>query len=332
MPLDPQAQRFLAMLAAAGAADPSQVGVGERRQRFAALMRFSEPAVTIGGVEDRTIPGPQGLIGLRLYTPLGAHRDPLPGLVYFHGGGLVAGSLATHDAFCRALANLSGCRIVAVDYRLAPEHKFPAAVLDCYGAATWVLDHAMTVGIDPERLAVVGDSAGGTLAAVVCQMARERPGAGFALQLLLCPILDFAATTASRRALANGHLLDEATMDRDIALYVPAGFDCADPRISPLRARDLRGLPPATIHSAEFDPLRDEAAAYAERLLEAGVVVRHTCHPGMIHLFYALPGVIPYARSALQLICAELSAALGLEPDIIRSEKRDRRAAVDPAP
>jgi acetyl esterase len=310
MPLDPDALRLLAMLAAGGPVPSFGGSMAERRNGFAALMRLSGPAPEVGGVEDRTLSGPGGPIGLRLYTPVATGRDRLPGLVYFHGGGLVAGGLSTHDSLCRSLANLSGCRVVAVDYRLAPEHKFPAAAVDCYHAATWALDQAATLGIDPERLAVGGDSAGGTLAAVVCQMARERRDARFALQLLLCPILDFAAATASRRALAKGYLLDQATIGRDIAQYLPPGVDLADPRVSPLRTPELGGLPPASIHTAEFDPLRDEGHAYANRLKEAGVAVSYRCHPGMIHLFYGLSGVIPYARIALEGIGAELAVAL----------------------
>jgi acetyl esterase len=310
MPLDPHASRLLAMLAAAGAGDAADGTIGERRRAFTALMRLSTTAVEVGSVEDRAIPGPCGPIGLRFYTPIGAGRNRLAGLVYFHGGGLVAGDLSTHDSLCRSLVNACGCRVIAVDYRLAPEHKFPAAVVDCYHAATWALSRATTLGIDPARLAVGGDSAGGTLAAIVCQMARERRGALFALQLLLCPILDFTAAADSRRTLGKGYLLDQATMDRDIAQYVPPGVDLAHPRISPLRARELDGLPPAFIHTAEFDPLRDEGRGYASRLKQAGVHVSYTNHPGMIHLFYGLSGVIPYARTALKAIGAELAVAL----------------------
>jgi acetyl esterase len=310
MPLDPHARRLLATLAATGAGDAAGGTIGERRHAFAALMRLSESAVEVLSVEDHAIPGRCGSIGLRFYTPIGVGSDRLAGLVYFHGGGLVAGDLSTHDSLCRSLANTSGCRVIAVEYRLAPEHKFPAAAVDCYHAADWALSQATTLGIDPARLAVGGDSAGGTLAAIVCQMARERREARFALQLLLCPILDFAAATASRRALGKGYLLDQATMDRDIAHYLSPGVDLTHPRVSPLRASELDGLPPALIHTAEFDPLRDEGRVYANRLMQAGVAVSYTCHPGMIHLFYGLSSVIPYARIALMGIGADLATAL----------------------
>jgi acetyl esterase len=310
MPLDPHAARLLAMLAAASRTDSACAKLAERRRDFAALMRLSGPAEPVDTVEDRLLSGPDGPLGLRLYAPRGVGTGPTPGLVYFHGGGFVAGTLDTHDALCRSLANASGCRVIAVGYRLAPEHKFPAAIMDCYHAATWAREHADILRIDPQRLAIGGDSAGATLAAVVCQMARDAREVRFALQLLLCPITDFTASLESRRALGRGYLLDQATMDRDIAQYVSCGVDLSHPRVSPLRALEFGGLPPALIHTAEFDPLRDEGHAYSTRLMQAGIAANYTCHPGMIHLFYGLSGVIPYGRIALKGIGTELKAAL----------------------
>jgi acetyl esterase len=299
------------MLALGGQTDPSRMTVSGRRQAFQNLMKFSEQSVPIGRVEDRSLPGPEGPIGIRVYTPAKTSSDRLPGLVYFHGGGLVAGSLDTHEGVCRALANESGCRIVSVDYRLAPEHPFPAAVMDARAALLWVLGNAGELALDRDRIGIGGDSAGGTLAAVSCQMAREIPGLKLGFQLLLCPIMDFAGETESRRAFSRGYLLDESTMDRDLECYVPAGIDVADPRISPLRSADFRSLPPAYIHTAEFDPLRDEGEAYADGLRLAVVEVVHTCHPGMTHLFYGMTGLIPYARSAMKAIGAQIRAAVG---------------------
>jgi acetyl esterase/lipase len=243
--------------------------------------------------------------------PIGTFAEQLPGLIYFHGGGLVAGSLDTHDSICRTLANETGCRLISVDYRLAPEHKFPAAVVDSYAASIWVVEHAAELRIDRNRIAVAGDSAGATLAAIVCQLAGQTRGLEFAAQLLLCPITDFAAQTESRAAFAKGYLLDEAMIERDLEYYIPAGVDVRDPRISPLRALDLSGLPSAYIHTAEFDPLRDEGRAYAEKLTRAGVKVVYTCHLGMIHAFYGMLSAIPYARTALKRIGSELRARLG---------------------
>jgi acetyl esterase len=299
------------MLTAAGATSASLLPLTERRDAFRKLMNLSESDVAIGHVEDRVLPGPEGQIGIRVYTPIEARSDRLPGLVFFHGGGLVTGSLDTHEGICRPLANETGCRLVSVDYRLAPEHKFPAALIDGCAAATWTAEHAAELGIDRDRIVIGGDSAGATLAAIVCQMTKQVAEMKFAAQLLLCPIMDFAADTESRSEFAEGYLLDKATMDRDLEHYVPAGLEPTDPRISPLRALDLSGLPPAYIHTAECDPLRDEGRAYADRLRLASVEVKYTCHPGMIHLFYGMTSVIPYARIAVKHIGAEIRAALG---------------------
>jgi acetyl esterase/lipase len=311
MPLDPHAKRLLDMLAMTGSVDASCLSVNDRRALFRKLMSLSANNVPIGDIEDRALPGPGGPINIRIYTPIATLADRLPGLVYFHGGGLVAGSLDTHDSVCRTLANETGCRLISVDYRLAPEHKFPAAVMDGYTAVIWAIEHATDLGIHQDRIAVAGDSAGATLAAIVCQLARRAQRVPLAAQLLLCPITDFAAEAESRSEFAKGYLLDKAMIDRDREHYVPAGTDPTDPRISPLRASELSGLPSAYVHTAEFDPLRDEGRAYADRLARAGVKVNYTCHEGMIHLFYGMASAIPYAHTALKRIGSELRAALG---------------------
>ena len=309
LPIDPHAQRLLRMVSAGARSGTGPVTTEERRRSFASLMRLSSTPAEVGGVEERTCPGPGGALALRVYTPQGSGAECLAGLVYFHGGGLVAGSLDTHDALCRTLCNEIGCRLVAVDYRLAPEHPFPAAIEDALAALRWVLDHAEELGIDPARVAVGGDSAGATLAVIATQEMREAPGRQPCAQLLLCPVLDFVEERGSKRDFGEGFLLDKALMDRDLADYAP-GVDLADPRISPFRALDLSGVPRAFIHTAEFDPLRDEGAAYAERLRAAQVKVAYTCHPGMVHHFYGLTGMIPAARSILVRIAAEIMAAL----------------------
>jgi acetyl esterase/lipase len=188
----------------------------------------------------------------------------MPGLVYFHGGGLVAGTLDTHDSIARALANSAACRVVSIDYRLAPEHPFPAALQDALAAVTYVGAHAAEFGIDGTRLGICGDSAGATLAAATAQAIARIGVPRLALQVLLCPILDYSRSTPSKRELASGYLIDQATLDHDLLHYAPPGADPADPRISPLRALDVAGLPRTFIHSAEFDPLRDEAREYFE--------------------------------------------------------------------
>jgi len=310
MPLDAHVKRFLDRLAASMPRSTGALTVTDRRATLELLLSLGGAADPVAGVEERLAPGPAGGLRIRSYTPIEGRSTILPGLVFFHGGGLVAGSLDTHDGICRALANASGCRLLSVDYRLGPESRFPAAVSDACAATDWIAGRAEELGVDPERLGVGGDSAGATLAAVVCQnMARGR-GARIALQFLLCPILDYRASTASREAFACGHLLDQETLEHDLRNYLSPGDDPEDPRVSPLRTRELAGLPPTCIHSAECDPLRDEAASYAQLLTAAGVAASYRCHPGMIHLFYGLGAVIPYAAEAYRLMGADIRAVL----------------------
>jgi len=300
MPLDPAAKNLLDLLAAAGRPKVWQVGAVEGREGLRKLAQAADAKdVPIGRIDNGTWPGPAGALAYRSYAPIEAAGEPLPALVYFHGGGFVIGDLDTHDGLCRLFANASGCRVISVEYRLAPEHKFPAAVEDAYAAASWVAEHARESGIDPDRIAIGGDSAGANLSAVVCQLIKQRGGPKLALQLLLYPATDSAAETASRRTLAEGYLLEKKSMDWFFQQYVEPGTDPSDPRLSPLLAPDLSGLPPAHVHTAEFDPLRDEGRAYAEKLAAAGVPVAYTCHPGMIHHFFCLAGAIPYARTAI---------------------------------
>jgi acetyl esterase/lipase len=270
-------------------------------------MKFSGPALPIERVNDTVIPGPAGAIPARIYTPRA--DDRLPGLVYFHGGGMVAGSIDTHDGIARALANAGECRVISIGYRLAPEHRFPAALDDALAAVQHVRAHAREFGVGA-GLGVAGDSAGATLAAAACQAMARRGDPPLALQLLLCPILDYSRSTASRREFASGYLVEQATLDHDLLHYLPAGCYASDLRISPLLADNLRGLPRTLIHTAECDPLRDEGAEYAARVQATGTPTEYVCHAGMVHLFYGLAGVIPYARTAMATIGAQLRAAL----------------------
>jgi acetyl esterase/lipase len=310
VPLDPYAKRFLDMAAVGGAREIARLSPAEMRESFRQLAQsVGAGTAPIGAIENGELPGPAGPLPMRIYGPPAHAARPLPGLIYFHGGGGVFGGLDTHDGLCRTLAAGSGCRVVSVAYRLAPEHRFPAAVEDSCAAARWVAAHAPELGIDPDRVAIGGDSAGGNLAAVVCQLARA-DGPRLALQVLLCPITDVSVETESRRAFAQGFFLDKATIDWTLDHYCPPGVDLEDPRLSPLRAASFAGLPPAHDHTAEFDPLRDEGKAYADRLERAGVPVDYTCHRGMIHNFYAMAGAIPYARTAMQAAAAAIGKAL----------------------
>ncbi|WGD52281.1 alpha/beta hydrolase [Bradyrhizobium sp. CB1650] len=310
MPLDPLAKRLLTMMAAASQQLQSRPSAEARRQSLAKLMQFARAEAPDVTTADGTLPGPGGNLPYRLYTPASAGERE-PGFVFFHGGGLVAGSILTHDRIAAALAHATGCRLVSVEYRLAPEHKFPAAVDDAIAATEWVAREAPSIGIDAERLVVGGDSAGATLAAIVCQEALQNAGLSIVAQCLICPVLDFEETSPSREAFAEGHLIDRVTIEADLADYLPDGIDTADPRISPLRATRLAGLAPAIIHTAEFDPMRDEGNAYARKLLAAGVTVEHVCHDGMVHNFHALGAILPQAQLVLSQIGEQVRRAVG---------------------
>lgn len=309
MPLDPLARRLLTMIAAAAPQARGRPSVEARRQSLAKLMQFARTDAPDVTTRDGRLPGRASELPYRLYTPANA-EERAPGFVFFHGGGLVAGSIATHDRIAAALAHATGCRLVSVEYRLAPEHRFPAAVDDAIAATEWVAREAASLGIDAERLAVGGDSAGATLAAIVCQEAAQTAGLAIAAQCLICPVLDFEETSPSREAFAEGHLIDRVTIAADLADYLPDGIDTADPRVSPLRATRLTGLPTAIIHTAEYDPMRDEGNAYARKLLTAGVAVEHVCHDGMVHNFHAMGAILPQAQLVLSQIGEQVRRAV----------------------
>jgi acetyl esterase len=310
MPLDPRAKRFLAMTAVMPDASDARPPLAERRKALEKLMQFAQADRFSSAGTDSAFALPDRNIPYRLYTPSSeASGALLPGLVFFHGGGMVAGSIATHDQVCRALCEESGCRLLSIGYRLAPEHRFPAAIDDAIAAVREVARKAASLGIDATRLAVCGDSAGATLAAVACQTLRNSD-IHIALQCLICPVLDFGPASTSRTEFARGYLIDASTLATDLADYLPDGIDLTDPRVSPLRVIDLARLPPAIIHTAEFDPLRDEGDAYAVELAAAGVRVDHTCHPGMPHNFHALGAALPQGREVLRQIGAQIRKAL----------------------
>ncbi len=316
MPLDPRVKRFLDVLAAGNPPAARSVSVAQRRAQLAELMKLGGPGASIGGSEDRTLPGPTGPLAVRIYRPPGADgaidgREPRArGLIYFHGGGFVAGSIETHASIAQALCHWGDCRVISVQYRLAPEHPFPAGLEDAIAAIGYIGRHAAEFGIDRAKLGVCGDSAGATLVAAACHALARTDAPRPALQLLICPILDYGRRTGSRREFASGYLIDQDTLDHDLAHCAPAGADPKDPRLSPLLAPELIELPPTIVHTAEFDPLRDEGRDYFDRLAHSGLGLAYTCHPGMIHLFYGLGAVIPYARIAFERIGAEIRAAL----------------------
>jgi len=305
MALDPGAARLLRMLAAAGAGGAAAEGPAERRRSLQTLAGIAgECGPADVDTRDLQATGPGGPLRLRLYAPT---ADASAMLVYFHGGGWVAGSLDTHDGLCRRLAAGSGVKLLAVDYRLAPEHPFPAAFDDALFAVQWAAANAQALDFDPDRLGVAGDSAGGGLAAAVAQSRAAPP---LALQVLLCPILDPAAERPSRRVFGDGYFVERAALAEDLRAYCGEAVDPGDPRVSPLRARDLAGQPPTLVHVAECDPFRDEGTAYAERLSRAGVAVRCVCWPGMIHYFYALARGVPAAGPAVDAIGSEIAQAM----------------------
>ena len=305
MPVDPEAQALLDLISAGGLS-MSAVSVQDARNVMDMMVRFVDVTPEpVARVEDRLLPGPAGQIPVRIYTPEGG--GPFPVLVYYHGGGFAVCSIETHDELCRALTNAAGCIVVSVEYRLAPEHKFPAAVEDCYAATKWVAENAVAIGGDPARVAVGGDSAGGNLAAVIAQMARDQGGPLLALQVLIYPATTFTIEMPSRRENAEGYFLTEADMQWFAGHYLRSEADASDPRVSPLEAKDVSGLPPALVITAEYDPLRDEGEAYAVRLREAGVPVVCSRYDGMIHGFLSMQ--MQKCTKARQEIAAALRSA-----------------------
>jgi acetyl esterase len=309
MQLDPQARAVLERVAHANLPAYSQLGAPAARTLYRETRgKLSAAPPEVARVADLRATGPAGDIPVRLYRPLGASEgETLPVLVYFHGGGWTIGDLDTHDVPCREFANLAHCAVVSVDYRLAPEHKFPAAFDDAVTATHWVHAQADTLGVDASRLAVGGDSAGGNLAAAVAIAFRDTRGPRIAMQTLIYPGTDMAADTPSHAAFAAGYLLTRDAILWFKGNYLRGPADEADWRASPLRAGDLAGLPPAYVITAGFDPLLDEGRAYADRLRAAGVKVTYECFAGMIHGFVTMGGAIAAAHHAIY------RASLGLK-------------------
>ena len=303
MALDPQMKALLDQMAAANLQPFHKLTPQEARAARRAPQGEPEP---VAHVEDRTIPGPGGEIPVRIYVPKG--NGPFGVLVYFHGGGWVVGNIDMTDQPCRMLTNAGRCVTISVDYRLAPEHKFPAGPEDCYAATKWAADNAAALNCDPARIAVGGTSAGATLAAAVALMARDRGGPRVAYQLLVYPATTSVLETASHRQFAkdNYYILSRADMEWFWGHYLGSEADRSNPYACPAYAQTLRGVAPAFVITAEFDPLRDEGEAYAARLREEGVQVVLRCYDGVTHGFFGMPAQLDKAKAAI----AEAGSAL----------------------
>ena len=310
MALDPLLKAFLDQMGAVPGPKMWELSAPEARATFVGLMQLVGPKdVPIGKTENLNVPGPGGPIPVRIYSPVAAGSEPLPALVYYHGGGFVIGDLDTHDGLCRMFANEAGCRVVAIHYRKAPENKFPAAADDAYAVLAWVEANATRLGIDANSIAVGGDSAGGNLAAVAAQIAKEKGGPKLDLQLLLFPVTQIGGETSSLNEFAVGYFLERKGLDWFYANYLPSGTDKNDPKLSPLRAKDLSGLPAAYIMLGGFDPLHDEGQQYADKLRAAGVPVTVADYPDMVHCFFYLQTVLPQALEAVKKASAALKKA-----------------------
>ena len=305
MPIHPQTLAVIDIMAQMG------VSVGGSPSDLRALMAsFPRPeGESVDAVVNRTVPGPAGDVRVRIYSPSGVGSTPSPALVWFHGGGWVYGSLDSADFVCRGIANRAGCRVISVDYRLAPEAKFPAAVDDCFAVTRWIADHAADLRVDADRIAVGGDSCGGNLAAVVTQLAREQGGPSLAFQALVYPITNHSFDTPSYRDYGDGYLLTRDAMVYFWNHYLDDEGDGNCPLASPLRATTLAGLPPAIVITAEFDPLRDEGEAYAARLRADDVTVELVRYDSQIHGFFG-NAMIDDGISALDRLGAALQTAL----------------------
>lgn len=310
MTLDPQAQQIVDIFRAAGGRRLEEMSPSMARFMFdSKVAKINLPPAEVAAVEPIEIPGGAGPIPARLYRPAEAAAGPLPVLGFFHGGGYVIGSLNSHDPQCRYLCNAARCLVVSVGYRKAPEHKFPAAVDDAVAASRWLAANAAALGGDGARFALFGDSAGGNLVAVACQAALDAGGPAIRLQAMVYPNLDLFAELPSHALFDEDLLLTRDLVDWFVAQYLGDAAARTDPRFAPLRRPDLAGLPPALIITGEYDPLRDEGAAYAERLSQAGVAVDYLCYTGQVHNFLLWGGMVDAARQALDQAAAALTRA-----------------------
>jgi len=311
MALDPQAEALLKDLKDSGAQPFETMTPAEARVAVLGSKDLGGEPEDVDGVDQRFIPGPTADLPVWIYRPVRGGARPLPGLIYFHGSGWVVANIGVCDSFSRSLANRTGCVVVAVNYQKAPEHKFPVPLDDCYAATRWVFDNASALGLDRGRIGVIGDSAGGNLAAAVTLQARDENGPQLAYQVLIYPAVQYGWDTPSALANAEGFLLQRASMEYFWNHYVRNPRDGMNPYCSPLVAEDHSGLPPALIVSAEFDPLCDDGRNYADKLAAAGVSVKFRLYKGMIHGFLRMAGVLDQSKALLDEIGREVKSALG---------------------
>jgi acetyl esterase len=308
MALDPAAVGLLQQMEEAGMPPLNEMAPPDARTAAEGFIPLGGEGEAVAEVSDRTVPGPHGDIPIRIYRPAG--DGLLPCLVYYHGGGWVIGTVDTTDAVCRAVANRAGCVVVSVDYRLAPEHPFPVPLDECFAATEWVAANGAEIGVDKNRLAVGGDSAGGNLAAAVCLKARGNSFPSIRMQLLVYPVTEHSFDTGSYADNGDGYLLTIDMMQWFWEQYLTDDGDGSNPLASPLRAATHDRLPPALVITAEYDPLRDEGEAYAHKLLDAGVPTTLARYDGMIHGFWQMLAVLPAASKAVDQASNALRAAL----------------------
>ncbi len=300
MPVDPQIQLMLDK--GAGVPATHTLSVEEARRLYEARIPLMAPPPAVDAAYDRLLEGPGGELRVRIYRPVRERNLPL--MVFFHGSGFVLCSLDTHDGICRNLCAGAGCTVVSVDYRLAPEHKFPAGLDDCVWATRWAVEHAHELDADPNNLVIAGDSAGGNMAAAVALRLRDEGGPALCGQLLIYPVTDYHTPgTPSYERNAEGYGLTRETMKWFWRHYLNDEREASNPYVSPLRARDLSGLPPAMVVTAEYDPLCDEGEMYAAKLTEAGVTVQYKCWPGMNHGFFFWVCIVDRAGVAMAETC-----------------------------
>jgi acetyl esterase len=307
--IDPQCKAFLDQLAAMGGRPMHEMTPAEARG-LALPPDLAGPERPVHSVVNRTVPGPAGQIPVRVYTPTAGRK--LPGLIYFRGGGFILGTLESSDRVCRDLSHLSGRVVVSVDYRLAPEHPFPAAVDDAYAATKYVLEHAGEFGIDDGQVAIGGESAGANLATVTALKLRQSGAPPLTFQLLVYPLVDLHDESPSMREFADGHFITSDLLAYFADHYFGTTQDRRHEDASPLNA-DLRGLPPTFVLTAECDPLRDQGEAYARKLADAGVRVTHKRYEGMIHPFFSLAGIIDGGKTAIADAAAALRTASAVQ-------------------